>query len=165
MITDSHVEPEVVDEEGASLIVGLAPTTLRSMRSRGGGPPYIKYGARKKARVVYRIADLRAWRDAQVVEPSRRCLAVVREEEAPGDVLARRVVDALDLSVRAMNCLDAHRPGTSWYLPAIETVEDLISQSEAELRRRLGRVTLSEIKQALAARGLALRYTVRPGDL
>ncbi|MEM7151312.1 MAG: DNA-binding protein [Myxococcota bacterium] len=54
--------PEVVDVHGASFIVGLAPATLNTLRSRGGGPPYLKLGRR----VFYRAADLRAWRDARL---------------------------------------------------------------------------------------------------
>lgn len=58
-----HLEPEVVDERGASLIVGLKPSTLKKMRVRGGGPPYFKI----RRGVRYVIADLRAWRDARKV--------------------------------------------------------------------------------------------------
>jgi hypothetical protein len=50
-------DPEVVDEHGACPIVGLRAPTLRTLRSRGGGPPFAKVGRR----VVYRVADLRAW--------------------------------------------------------------------------------------------------------
>lgn len=54
---------EAVDTEGAARITGLAVATLATLRSRGGGPPFIKY-----ARAVrYRAEDLRAWRDARIV--------------------------------------------------------------------------------------------------
>lgn len=53
-------QPEVVDVRGASRIVGLAPDTLNRMRHRGNGPPYAKLGHS----VRYRVADLRAWVDA-----------------------------------------------------------------------------------------------------
>ncbi|WP_407674670.1 helix-turn-helix transcriptional regulator [Paraliomyxa miuraensis] len=46
----------------ASGVVGLSPSTLNTLRSRGGGPPYVKMGRR----VFYRVADLRAWRDARL---------------------------------------------------------------------------------------------------
>ncbi|HWB74869.1 MAG TPA: helix-turn-helix domain-containing protein [Nannocystaceae bacterium] len=58
-----NIEPEVVDERGAAELVGLSPHTLKKLRQRGGGPRYCKLGRR----VVYRIADLRAWRDARLV--------------------------------------------------------------------------------------------------
>lgn len=58
-----QVPPEVVDERGASPFVGLSPATLRTLRSRGGGPPYAKVGKR----VVYRVADLRSWLARRVV--------------------------------------------------------------------------------------------------
>ncbi len=54
--------PEVLDVRRASHIVGLSPSTLNTLRSRGGGPPYVKMGRR----VFYRVSDLRAWRDARL---------------------------------------------------------------------------------------------------
>ena len=54
--------PEVLDVRRASHIVGLSPSTLNTLRSRGGGPPYVKMGRR----VFYRVKDLRAWRDARL---------------------------------------------------------------------------------------------------
>jgi len=56
------VEPEVVDTRRAARILGLSPATLATLRSRGGGPPYCKLGRA----VRYRVADLRAWRDARL---------------------------------------------------------------------------------------------------
>ena len=55
-------DPEVVDTKQASGIVGLAPSTLSTLRSRGGGPQYAKV----LGRVVYRVKDLREWRDARL---------------------------------------------------------------------------------------------------
>ena len=37
--------------------LGLSPATLETLRSRGGGPPFVKLGRR----VVYRREDLDAW--------------------------------------------------------------------------------------------------------
>ena len=54
--------PEVLDVRRASHIVGLSPSTLNTLRSRGGAPPYVKMGRR----VFYRVSDLRAWRDARL---------------------------------------------------------------------------------------------------
>jgi predicted DNA-binding transcriptional regulator AlpA len=41
----------------------LAVPTLERMRAQGLGPPYIKLGPGKKARVVYRLKDLQDWLD------------------------------------------------------------------------------------------------------
>ncbi|MEM7482793.1 MAG: helix-turn-helix domain-containing protein [Acidobacteriota bacterium] len=43
----------------AAEYLGLAPATLETMRSRGGGPPFVKLGRR----VVYHREDLDAWMD------------------------------------------------------------------------------------------------------
>jgi DNA-binding transcriptional MerR regulator len=56
--------PEVLDTRAAAAIVGLSPATLETLRSRGGGPPFVRPGRR----VVYRVADLRRWRDDRLVE-------------------------------------------------------------------------------------------------
>lgn len=37
--------------------IGIASATLATMRVRGGGPPFIKVGAR----ALYPVADLEAW--------------------------------------------------------------------------------------------------------
>ena len=59
LVTKTH---EVADTVAAATVTGLSPSTLRTLRCRGGGPPYAKLGRR----VVYRVADLRAWRDARL---------------------------------------------------------------------------------------------------
>ncbi len=45
-----------VDETAARL--HLKPSTLKTMRKKGGGPDYVKTGYRT---VVYRLADVEAW--------------------------------------------------------------------------------------------------------
>jgi DNA-directed RNA polymerase subunit alpha len=64
-------------------------------------------------------------------------------------------IDDLELSVRSANCLKAEN---------IYLVGDLVQRTEADLLRtpNLGRRSLGEIKDALAARGLALGKAV-PG--
>lgn len=62
-------ELEMVDTKVAARIVGLSPATLETKRSRGGGPPFVKYA---KA-VRYRVADLRAWRDAKLRNHTGGC--------------------------------------------------------------------------------------------
>lgn len=43
----------------ASDRLGIAVGTLRNMRSRGGGPPYVRVGRR----IRYRLVDLDRWLD------------------------------------------------------------------------------------------------------
>ncbi len=52
-----------VDTREAARITGLAPATLNTLRSRGGGPPFMKIGRC----VRYRAADLHRWLDERVV--------------------------------------------------------------------------------------------------
>jgi len=57
----NHPQPpaEYVDTKGLASIVSLAAVTLKLMRQRGEGPPWIKVG-----KVVrYKLADARAWMD------------------------------------------------------------------------------------------------------
>ena len=57
--------PEFVDTRTAGIITGLSPATLTTMRTRGGGPPYVKIGVSRRGRVNYAVADLRAWMQAR----------------------------------------------------------------------------------------------------
>ena len=59
-------------------------------------------------------------------------------------------IEELDLSVRSYNCLK--RAG-------INTVEELVQRNEEEMMkvRNLGRKSLEEVQQKLAALGLTLR--------
>lgn len=47
-----------LNTQQASLYTGLAPATLEGLRSRGGGPRFVRYG--RKA-VRYLISDLDEW--------------------------------------------------------------------------------------------------------
>ena len=77
------------------------------------------------------------------------------EEEAdndqppPLDPILLRPVDDLELTVRSANCLKAEK---------IERIGDLIQRTENELLKtpNLGRKSLTEIKEVLAAHGLTL---------
>ncbi len=43
--------------------------TLANWRSLGMGPPFVRVGEGKLARVAYRLGDLNAWLDAHLVSP------------------------------------------------------------------------------------------------
>jgi DNA-directed RNA polymerase subunit alpha len=79
--------------------------------------------------------------------------AVPTEEKAakapPIDPILLRPVDDLELTVRSANCLKAEN---------IYYIGDLIQRTETELLKtpNLGRKSLNEIKEVLAARGLTL---------
>lgn len=47
----------VLTTDQAATYLGLSPTTLETLRTRGGGPPFVKLGRR----VVYRSEDLATW--------------------------------------------------------------------------------------------------------
>ena len=78
----------------------------------------------------------------QQAEPSRR-------EEAEVDPILLRSIDDLELTVRSANCLKAE---------SIYYIGDLIQRTEVELLKtpNLGKKSLTEIKDVLAARGLSL---------
>ncbi len=44
---------------------GVQPQTIRVWRLKGYGPPYIRLGAGKSARVAYRIEDVKSWEEAR----------------------------------------------------------------------------------------------------
>ena len=44
----------------------ISPRTLERMRVTGDGSPFLKAGGGKRARVLYRQADLDAWVEGQV---------------------------------------------------------------------------------------------------
>ena len=57
--------PSVVDERGAATLLGIAPATLRNIRSQGRGPKYSRVGRR----IVYRVRDVEAYLEAHSVDP------------------------------------------------------------------------------------------------
>lgn len=50
-------EQFLYDTQQAARLLGMAPSTLTTMRSRGGGPPFIKLGRK----VRYRPEALKRW--------------------------------------------------------------------------------------------------------
>lgn len=74
---------------------------------------------------------------------------VQEEEEEEVDPILLRPVDDLELTVRSANCLKAEN---------IYYIGDLIQRTEVELLKtpNLGKKSLTEIKDVLASRGLAL---------
>ena len=72
-----------------------------------------------------------------------------RESQSTIDPILLRPVDELELTVRSANCLKAEN---------IYYIGDLIQRTETELLKtpNLGRKSINEIKEVLAARGLTL---------
>jgi len=56
---------EYLDNQGAAEFSGYSTAQLDSWRSKGGGPRFIKQGKK----VLYRVADLREFLDADLQEP------------------------------------------------------------------------------------------------
>ena len=75
--------------------------------------------------------------------------AVEEDKTPPLDPILMRPVDDLELTVRSANCLKAEN---------IYYIGDLIQRTENELLKtpNLGRKSLNEIKEVLAAHGLTL---------
>ena len=75
---------------------------------------------------------------------------MVEKEEEPKDKILEMTIEELDLSVRSYNCLK--RAG-------INTVEELTQKTEEDMIkvRNLGRKSLEEVEQKLAALGLGFR--------
>ncbi|MFR4699114.1 MAG: DNA-directed RNA polymerase subunit alpha, partial [Christensenellaceae bacterium] len=75
---------------------------------------------------------------------------MVTKDDAKKEKVLEITIEELDLSVRSYNCLK--RAG-------INTVEELIKKDEEEMMkvRNLGRKSLEEVQQKLAALGLSLR--------
>ena len=60
MTTFTHDDPLLTTSEAAAYL-RLAPKTLERFRIDAGGPPYLKAGPGKRAKVLYRLSDLNAW--------------------------------------------------------------------------------------------------------
>ncbi|KRL53417.1 DNA-directed RNA polymerase subunit alpha [Lentilactobacillus parakefiri DSM 10551] len=75
---------------------------------------------------------------------------MVEKEETHKEKMLEMTIEELDLSVRSYNCLK--RAG-------INTVQELTEKTEADMMkvRNLGRKSLEEVKEKLAALGLSLR--------
>ncbi|MEO5829605.1 MAG: DNA-directed RNA polymerase subunit alpha C-terminal domain-containing protein, partial [Rhodanobacter sp.] len=80
---------------------------------------------------------------------SRRESATDKAEKSGFDPLLLRPIDDLELTVRSANCLKAE---------SIYYIGDLVQKTEVELLKtpNLGKKSLTEIKDVLGGRGLAL---------
>ena len=78
------------------------------------------------------------------------------DETPPVDPIMLRPVDELELTVRSANCLKVEK---------IHYIGDLVTRKESDLLRtpNLGRKSLNEIKEVLAARGLSLGLELEIG--
>ncbi|MBR6530830.1 MAG: DNA-directed RNA polymerase subunit alpha [Clostridia bacterium] len=83
-------------------------------------------------------------------DEARNTDIMVEREESTKEKALEMTIEELDVSVRSFNCLK--RAG-------IDTIEDLISHSEADMIkvRNLGKKSLEEVIQKLASLGLTLR--------
>jgi DNA-directed RNA polymerase subunit alpha len=102
---------------------------------------------RTAARVL--IEQLSSFADLKGVSASGDQPAALRSASPQVDPILLRPVDELELTVRSANCLKAEN---------IYYIGDLIQRTETELLKtpNLGRKSLNEIKDVLAARGLTL---------
>jgi len=51
----------LLDTVEAADYMHLSPRTLEDYRIKGGGPPFIRTGVGRRARVLYDLKDLNAW--------------------------------------------------------------------------------------------------------
>jgi DNA-directed RNA polymerase subunit alpha len=102
---------------------------------------------RTAARIL--IEQLSSFADLKGVAPISEQTAGMRVPSPQVDPILLRPVDELELTVRSANCLKAEN---------IYYIGDLIQRTETELLKtpNLGRKSLNEIKDVLAARGLTL---------
>ncbi len=54
----SDISSRLLPTRDAAFYLSLAEKTLRNLRSRGGGPPFIRL---LSGRIAYRVGDLDAW--------------------------------------------------------------------------------------------------------
>lgn len=100
--------------------------------------------------------QLMVFADLQEHKPGQQ-----KQQQVVIDPELLKPVDDLELTVRSLNCLKAEK---------VQYVGDLIQRVESDLLKtpNLGKKSLTEIKDALAARGLALGTTLEnwpPADL
>ena len=55
-----------LDTVGAEEYTGIPRRTLEGLRVRGGGPRFVKVGAGRSGRVLYRVSDLDAFLESRV---------------------------------------------------------------------------------------------------
>ena len=64
----------------AAVFLGMGTKTLARLRQNGGSPPYVQYregeSVARNQRVIYILADLRAWREANKVNSSMHAAKV-----------------------------------------------------------------------------------------
>ena len=98
---------------------------------------------------VRRAAEILVDQMGVFVDFSKRETESHRAEKSGVDPILLRPIDDLELTVRSANCLKAE---------SIYYIGDLIQRTEVELLKtpNLGKKSLTEIKEVLAARGLSL---------
>lgn len=66
----SLTDDRLVSTAEAARLLGLAGKTLREWRSAKSGPAWLKLGAGRQGRVLYRLSSLEAWVKANVTTMS-----------------------------------------------------------------------------------------------
>lgn len=61
MIKRELPKPDYLTPREAAEMLRLSPRTLERLRVTGDGPLFLKAGGGKRARVLYRLADLEDW--------------------------------------------------------------------------------------------------------
>ena len=56
-----------LDNERAAAAINVSPGTLSNWRGEGRGPRYLKTSSARNGHVLYRIADLEAWLEEQMI--------------------------------------------------------------------------------------------------
>lgn len=71
MNAPDKIQPNLIDDRAAAVVLGVSPPTLRSWRCRGVGPTFVKLGTGRNAAVRYDLRDL-----AQFIEQGRHVSSV-----------------------------------------------------------------------------------------
>lgn len=61
---------EYLNERHAAQLIDISPSWLQKLRLAGVGPPHVRVGPRRE-RVLYPVAQLRAWIKAQTQSAGR----------------------------------------------------------------------------------------------
>ena len=69
---DGALIPQFIDENEASKITSIPTPTLRTLRSKGGGPPFVKIGRSVRYEVTDLIAFMRRRRTVSTADADQQ---------------------------------------------------------------------------------------------